>query len=301
MLKPDLPSIRDEEGATVPRGLPTAVDAHVHVFPQDIFSAIWQWFDKNAWRIRYRLRTTNVFEFLLSRGIVHVVALQYAHKPGISEKLNRYMVEKCREYPDRVTGLATVFPGEEGAGRILQKAFDAGLAGLKLHAHVQCFDMNAEQMDPLYDLCQSNDKPVVMHVGREPKSTAYRCDPYEICSAEKLERVLIEYPRLRVCVPHLGFDEVSEYRDLIERYDTLWLDTTMVLTDYFPIKEMIDLKRYRLDRIMYGSDFPSIPYAWDRELKKLSESGLSWDELEWILWKSAARFFNLNLMRGAGD
>jgi hypothetical protein len=52
---------------------------------------------------------------------------------------------------------------------------------------------------------------------------------------------------------------------------------------------------------MYGSDFPSIPYAWDRELKWLSDSGLSWDELEWILWKSAARFFNLNLMRGAGD
>ncbi len=301
MLKPDLPSIRDEEGATVPKGLPMAVDAHVHVFPQEIFSAIWQWFDKNAWRIRYRLRTTSVFEFLLSHGIAHVVALQYAHKPGISEKLNRYMVQKCREYPGRVTGLATVFPGEEGAGRILQKAFDAGLAGLKLHAHVQCFDMNSEEMCPLYDLCQANDKPVVMHVGREPKSTAYRCDPHEICSAEKLERVLIEYPRLRVCVPHLGFDEVSEYRDLIEKYDTLWLDTTMVLTDYFPIKERIDLKRYRLDRVMYGSDFPSIPYAWDRELKKLSGSGLSWDDLEWILWKSAAHFFNLDLMSGAGD
>lgn len=295
MLKPNLPMIHDEEGACVPTGLPMVVDAHVHIFPHDIFSAIRHWFDENAWRIRYQLTTSKVFDFMLSHGITHVVALQYAHKPGISEKLNRYMAQKCQKYPGRITGLATVFPGEDGAEGILQRAFDSGLSGLKLHAHVQCFDMNAEAMNPLYDLCQSNDKPIVMHVGREPKSEAYRCDPYEICSADKLERVLSDYPKLRVCVPHLGFDEISEYRNLVEKYDTLWLDTTMVLTDYFPIKEIIDLKGYRLDRIMYGSDFPSIPYAWDRELKWLSESGLSYDDLEWVLKKSASNFFNLNL------
>jgi hypothetical protein len=46
MLKPNMPSIRDEEGATVPNGLPPVVDAHVHVFPHDIFAAIWDWFDR---------------------------------------------------------------------------------------------------------------------------------------------------------------------------------------------------------------------------------------------------------------
>jgi predicted TIM-barrel fold metal-dependent hydrolase len=293
MLKPKMPSIRDDEGLIVPKGLPLVVDAHVHVFPHDIFEAIWDWFDKNAWHIRYQLRTSDVIDFMLSRGIAHVIALQYAHRPGISEKLNRYMVKKCRKYPGRISGLATVFPGEDGAARILQNAFDSGLSGLKLHAHVQCFDMNSEEMNALYDLCQSNEKPIVMHVGREPRSDAYRCDPYQICSVDKLERVLVDHPKLRVCVPHLGFDEISEYRKLIEKYDTLWLDTTMVLTDYFPIKETIDLKRYRLERIMYGSDFPNIPYAWDREIKRLSESGLSDDDFEWILNKSASDFFDL--------
>lgn len=296
-----MPVIRGDEGSTVPVGLPRVVDAHVHIFPHAIFSAIWDWFDKNAWRIRYRLKTSTVFDFLLSHGINHVIALQYAHKPGISEKLNRYMTEKCREYPGRITGLATVFPGEEGAGRILQKAFDSGLSGLKLHAHVQCFDMNTAAMDSLYELCQSNAKPIVMHVGREPKSAVYRCDPYQICSADKLERVLVAHPKLRICVPHLGFDELTEYRNLIEKYDNLWLDTTMVLTDYFPIKEAVDLKRYRLERIMYGSDFPNVPYAWDRELRWLSESGLSDEDLEWILNKSACHFFNLKLLPKQSD
>jgi predicted TIM-barrel fold metal-dependent hydrolase len=295
MLKPNLPSINDKEGTTVPVGLPAVVDAHVHIFPHNIFSAIWQWFDENAWHIRYQLTTSQVFEFLLSHGVSHIIALQYAHKPGIAGKLNQYMAKKCDEYPNRVTGMATVFPGESNAEEILQEAFNSGLGGLKLHAHVQCFDMNSDDVHLLYDVCQSNKKPIVMHVGREPKSTAYRCDPYQLCGAGKLERVLNDFPDLKICVPHLGFDEISAYRKLIEKYDNLWLDTTMVLTDYFPIEEKIDIGRYRSDRVMYGSDFPNIPYAWDRELKWLDGSGISNDGLEWILKKSASYFFDLKL------
>ncbi len=294
MLRSNLKGVDDKEGENVPEGLPIVVDAHVHIFPSNIFSAIWTWFDENAWPIRYRLTTSRVLGHLLSRGVSHVIALQYAHKPGISRMLNQYMVKKCMEFPDKVTGLAAVFPGEKNVEKILKEAFDNGLKGVKLHAHVQCFDMNAKEMDVVYDLCQSEQKPIVMHVGREPKSTAYHCDPYQICSAEKLERVLNNFPTLRICVPHLGFDEISAYNKLIEKYDNLWLDTTMVLADYFPIEEIIELNSFRADRIMYGSDFPNIPYSWDRELNWLKKSGLPYDNLKWILKKSAAGFFGLD-------
>jgi hypothetical protein len=149
-------------------------------------------------------------------------------------------------------------------------------------------------MHRLYECCRQNKKPVIMHVGREPKSTAYGCDPYELCSAEKLENVLKEFPDLKICVPHLGFDETAAYRKLLEKYDTLWLDTTMVITDYFKLKEKLDLSKYRSDRIMYGSDFPNIPYAWDRELKKLNTLGLPRNALEKIAAKNAAEFFGIN-------
>lgn len=275
--------------------MPPVIDAHVHVFPGTIFSAVHKWFDEHAWRIRYRMNSSQIFSFLLSRGIRHVIALQYAHKPGIADQLNRYMVEKCKAFDGRVTGMATVFPGEDQAEDILQEAFDAGLGGLKLHAHVQCFDMNSDEMHRLYGCCQRNKKPIVMHVGREPKSEAYNCDPYRICAAEKLEAILAAYPDLRFCVPHLGFDEISAYRELIERYDNLWLDTTMAITEYFPIEEEIVLKRYRPDRVMYGSDFPNIPYAWDRELKALASENLPFDTLQKITFENAVEFFNLAL------
>jgi predicted TIM-barrel fold metal-dependent hydrolase len=109
----------------------------------------------------------------------------------------------------------------------------------------------------------------------------------------KLENVLKDFPDLKICVPHLGFDEISAYKELIEKYDNLWLDTTMILTDYFPLEEKIPLSHYRSDRIMYGSDFPNIPYAWDREIKDLNAADLSREDLERISYKNAVKFFDL--------
>jgi uncharacterized protein len=295
MLKPHMPSIDDQEDGMVPAGLPAIIDAHVHIFPRSIFSAVWKWFDDYGWQIRYQMSSSEVLGYLLSRGVEHIIAFQYAHKPGIASMLNTYMAEKCREFSGRVTGLATVFPGEENAEQLLQEAFFSGLAGLKLHAHVQCFDMNSDDMNRLYECCRVNKKPVVMHIGREPNSPAYRCDPYQLCSARKCEQVLKNFPDLKICVPHLGIDETAAYKKMIEKYDNLWLDTTMALAGYLPIKGDIDLRRYRTDRIMYGSDFPNIPYAWDRELKILTTKNISSDTLEEILNNNATDFFSLSL------
>jgi predicted TIM-barrel fold metal-dependent hydrolase len=44
---------------------------------------------------------------------------------------------------------------------------------------------------------------------------------------------------------------------------------------------------------MYGSDFPNIPYAWDRELKILKRVNISCDALEKIAYKNATEFFSL--------
>jgi len=293
VLTTDLPFLDDPDGAAVPSGLPPVIDAHVHVFPHRLFGAVQQWFDRHAWKIRYRMSTAEIFDFLLSRGVRHIVALQYAHRPALAAALNDYMIAQCRPYAGRVTGLATVFPGEANAADILQTAFDGGLAGVKLHAHVQCFDLAAETMAPIFACCRRNDKPLVIHAGREPKSDAYRCDPHRICRVEKVQRVLEAFPGLKLCVPHLGFDELDAYRRLMDRYDNLWLDTTMVLADYFPLAAPIDLRRYRPDRILYGSDFPNIPYPWDRELKKLAAAGLDDDLLERILYRNARELFGV--------
>lgn len=287
-----LPTLDDEEGERIPSSLPRVIDAHVHLFPDPVFEAIWRWFDAYGWRVRYKLTTPKVIDFLLSRGVSHIVALQYAHKPGMARMLNAYMADVCRGEP-RVTGLATVLPGEDGAVEILEEAFAAGLSGVKLHCHVQCFSADEPQLHALYEACIRAGKPLVMHAGRQPASSHYKCDPLAICSAERVEHVLLDYPALKLCVPHLGADELDAYERLVTRFDNLWLDTTMVIAEYFPQPVPVRLIQCRPERIMYGTDFPNLPYAWDREIRKLANLGLSEEDRARVLGQTAAAFFGV--------
>ncbi len=232
LAKP-LPALDDEEGARVPDALPPIVDAHVHLFPDRLFAAVWRWFDRWGWPVRYRLDAPEVVRHLLTRGVEHMVALHYAHKPGIADGLNRFMADVCRAEP-RLSGVATVFPGEPDACGVLERGFALGLCGVKLHCHVQCVGPDDPSLREIYALCAERDLPLVMHAGREPAGPGYACNPHALCSADRVERVLGDFPRLRLCVPHLGMDEYDAYERLLERFDNLWLDTTMAVAEYFP-------------------------------------------------------------------
>ena len=289
----DIPShaLGDTEGERLPEGLPPVTDAHVHLFPDRLFAAIWKWFEAHGWPIRYPLPTPEVLEFLFSRGIQRVVALHYAHKPGMARALNTYMAGLCAAEP-RITGLATVFPGEDGAADILSEAFTAGLRGVKLHCHVQAFSPDDPQLWPIFQACAERGFPLVMHAGREPASPAYPVDPHLLCSADRVEAVLRDWPRLKLCVPHLGADEYAAYERLLTRYDNLWLDTTMAVAGYFPGETPWRLVQARPERVLYGTDFPNLPYAWDRELKRLvSDAGLSDEALAQVLSGTAEALY----------
>jgi predicted TIM-barrel fold metal-dependent hydrolase len=205
LAKP-LPALDDQERGPLPASLPAVIDAHVHLFPTRMFEAIWRWFDAHAWPVRHKLEAPAVIRFLLDRGVERIVALHYAHKPGIARAMNAFVAELCAREP-RITGLATVFPGEPGAREILEEAFALGLTGVKLHCHVQCFGLDAPELEDVYRLLCERDLPLVVHAGREPKSPAYHADPHAFCSAERTSAVLDAYPKLRLCVPHLGADE----------------------------------------------------------------------------------------------
>jgi predicted TIM-barrel fold metal-dependent hydrolase len=300
-LKLPLAPLDDAEGTAVPASLPLIVDAHVHVFPQAIFATMWQWFERYAWRVRYQLEPAEIIEFMLSQGIGRIVALHYAHMPGIARALNAHMADLCARYP-QVIGTATVFPGEKDAPAILEEGFSLGLKGVKLHAHVQCFDMDSEEMQQIYRICETSGKPLVMHVGPEPKNPeySYGTDIDLICRTDKLEQVLKNHPGLKVCVPHLGADEFEAYHRMLHTYDNLWVDNAMILADYLPVENVPVLDDLPSNRVMYGTDFPNIPYAWDRELKRLCGLGLPDDSLELILGQNALDFFSVSPKESVG-
>ena len=292
-----LPALDDEEGPRLPALLPPVVDAHVHLFPDPMFEAIWKWFDAYGWPVRYKLKTPDTLEFLFSRGVTQVVALLYSHKPGMARALNDYMAQIVAR-DARVIGLGTVLPGEPDAKNILREAFGKGLRGVKLHCHVQAFSPDSPELEEIYEACVEANVPLVMHAGREPSSPAYKVDVYALCAAERVERVLTRHPKLKLCVPHLGADEFDAYARLLERHDGLWLDTTMVAANYFPIDVPRRIFEVRPERILYGTDFPNLPYAWDREVKHLVGMKFRAEVEAGFLGQNALRLFGAGNRQG---
>jgi len=290
LLATPLPALDDPEGSALPKSLPPVVDAHVHLFPEPIFEALWRWFDHYGWPVRYKLHARQVIDFQLRRGLDHLIGLHYAHKPGVARELNRFMAEIAHP---RITPVATVHPDDPDPTDILREGFAMGLQGVKLHCHVQAFAPDDERMQGIYQLCQDHGQVLVMHAGREPKSPAYPVDTYTICGAERVDAVLLAFPGLKLCVPHLGADEFASYARLAERHDNLWLDTTMMAADYFPGPPLDQLLRVRRDRLLFGTDFPNIPYAWDREVKQLVAQRLPEADLAALLGGNARALWKL--------
>jgi predicted TIM-barrel fold metal-dependent hydrolase len=292
-----LEALDDPEGLAVPPPEATGgdvIDAHVHLFPDRVFEALWRWFDRHAWRVRYRLHAEGVVEFLRARGVRAVVALLYAHAPGMARELNRFAREIGRAHEGFVFPCGTVLPGEPDAAEIAREALGPlGLRGLKIHCHVQRVAADDPRLDPIYAACRDARRPVVIHAGREPRSPAYGIDTHAICDAGRVQRVLERFPGLVMVVPHLGADEFVEYAALLERHEGLYLDTTMSVAGFFPAAPPPDLVARHASRILYGTDFPNLPYAWDRELRRLVDEPLDAAGRRALFSGNARRVFGL--------
>jgi hypothetical protein len=69
----------------------------------------------------------------------------------------------------------------------------------------------------------------------------------------------------------------------------------MTLADYLPFRHVPDLKTMRADRLMYGSDFPNLPYAWDREIQRILRLNLNSDQQLKLFGQNAIDFYRINM------
>jgi predicted TIM-barrel fold metal-dependent hydrolase len=90
-------------------------------------------------------------------------------------------------------------------------------------------------------------------------------------------------------VPHLGADEFAEYEALLAKHEHLYLDTTCVVSGLFTSEAAaMELVERHPDRILYGTDFPNLPYAWDREIKRIVARPLD-GAARWSVFAANAR------------
>ncbi|HUJ28313.1 MAG TPA: amidohydrolase family protein [Myxococcales bacterium] len=263
------------------------VDSHVHLHPRRLAEAIRRWFDEHIWHIEYALDVEECIATLKAGGVDRMVALPYAHKPGIARALNDFTLELSRRHPE-VIPCCTVYPGEPG---IIDEALAGPFRGVKIHCHVMKIAPDDPRLDETWEAAARHHKPVVIHCGPEPSSPGYGIDTRLVSGAVRLRRALERHPDAIAVVPHLGVDESAQFEAMLDEFPNLYLDTAMVICDYFPGRPDLEMLRRHPDRILYGTDFPNLPYAWDRELKVVRGLKLPPEDEKKILFLNALKLF----------
>ncbi len=265
-------------------------DAHVHLHPARLAAAIERHFAREHWHAAHPFDPAAVAATLAGKGVEGFCFFSYAHKPGIAASLNRWVAETADRLPGTVP-LGTLHVEDPDLAAIAAEATGIlGLRGFKLHLSVQRFHVDDERLWPVYERAAAEGHVFMLHVGTMP----YR-DPYT--GVDRFERLMERFPRLRACVAHMGAFDTPRFLALSERFPHVYLDTTMALTPAAlpyvgatPVVITNEMLLRHQDRILFGSDFPLLPYEYDEERRWAWERGLPIEVMQKIFHDNAARF-----------
>ncbi len=274
-------------------GLPGMIDVHVHFYPDRMLRKVRAYFDTVFWNITYRGSDEERVARLNRMGVRAFPALTYAHHPGMAADLNAWALDFASVTPGCLPS-ATFYP-EPGVLTYVERALAAGASIFKVHVQVGDFDPRDEALAPVWGLLAEAGTPVVTHIGSGPL-------PGTFTGPQFLEAVLARHPTLTAVVAHMGTPEYSEFLEIAERYHRVHLDTTMAFTDFveriapYPPTLLPRVRELGLaGRILFGSDYPNIPYPYAHQLEVLTRLELGEEWLRAILWHNAARLFQPTL------
>lgn len=275
--------------------LPGLLDLHVHFLPPPIERAVWREFDNGGekigrdWPIRYRQSPEERVELLRAFGIRRFTTLPYAHKPGVASYLNDWSRDFADGVPEAVRS-ATFFPEPEAASYVAALLAD-GVRMFKIHLQVGEFHLDDPLLDPVWPLLEEAGAVTVVHAGSGPVGN-------DFTGPASTARLLARFPELVLVIAHMGTPEAREFVELAERHDGVHLDTSMAFTDFFADRdpyprELLPRLAALPDRVVYGSDFPTLPFEYGDQLDQLAALGLGDDWLRTVCWGNAARLLGI--------
>lgn len=272
-------------------GIPGIVDVHTHFMAPPIMAKVWSYFDAagpmlgREWPITYRGSDEERVEQLRALGVRRFSALSYAHKPGIAGFMNDWTLDFAARTPDALRS-ATFYPEPEAATYV-PELIAAGVEVFKVHVQVGDFAPNDPLLEPVWAALAEAGTPIVLHAGSGPA-------PGRFTGPGAVADVLSRHPALALVIAHLGMPEIDEFIDLAERYEHVRLDTTMAFVDFFeaPVPDGVPQRLLGLsDKVLFGTDFPNIPYQYAHQIEVLDRLGLGDDWMRSVLWHNGSALF----------
>ncbi len=276
------------------------IDVHVHVTPPDI---IRDWEKYGATEPYFKMLSESpVNQFAMAEQAVEAleadgfdmgVAFGFGFQDmGLCRYVNDYVMEKVREFPDRLIGFAAVLPQHPEVEKELIRCYEGGLRGVgEIFPEGQRFAIESEEeMAPFARLCTELDIPVLLHLN-EPVGHYYAGKTKT--TLHQAEQFAENFPDLDIIYAHWGgglfFYELM--REVSRTLKNVYYDTAASIFLYghkvYNVVKTLGLT----DKVLFGSDYPLLPLH--RYFRDINRSDLSEDEKAAILGGNAKRLLKL--------
>lgn len=262
------------------------IDAHCHIYPERIAARAVRGTDE-FYGLHSLCKGTaqDLVEEGVAHGVDHFVIQSVATTPKQVTGINEFIAEEVAKGEGRLTGLGTLHPESEDLAGDVRRILRLGLHGVKLHPDIQRFKIDDYRFLRIYELCEEEGLPILMHTGDHR---------YDFSNPNRMRPILEIFEGLTVVGAHLGGWSVWEDAErMLADMPNFYVDTSSCFGFLLPERVRELILRFGTDRVLFGTDYP----MWHpkEELASLLSLGFSEEELRQMLAENAKKVFSITV------
>lgn len=197
--------------------------------------------------------------------------------------INEFIAEAVKIGKGKFIGFGTMHPESDDPEGDLRHLKELGLCGVKLHPDIQGFKIDDYRCLKIYELCEKEGLPILMHTGDRR---------YDNSNPNRLLPILRIYENLTVIGAHFGgWSLWTEAYETLAGTPNLFVDCSSSLPFISSEEAKKIILAYGTDRVLFGTDYPM--WKPKKELSSFLSIGLSEEDNHRILYDNAAKLFGI--------
>lgn len=279
-----------------------AIDNHCHPSTQpfaDTFGPYLKALEK-YWKSSFRVRTEEemVREIVEADAKALVVALDAETATGLPKTSNDYVASLVKKYPEAFAGAwGSVDPwkGKKAVKEAERAIKELGLLGLKFHPTIQQFYPNDPRFYPLWGKMEEMGSAVQVHLGTTGMGAGTPGGMGEklkyTAPIPYLDDVAGDFPGLTIIGLHPAFPWTDEMTAITIHKSNVFWDLSGWAPKYLPASLKKDINSRLQDKVVFGTDYPSISFT--RLFEEWEAEGYKKEVLEKLYYKNIRRILRL--------
>ncbi|HXF34355.1 MAG TPA: amidohydrolase family protein [Candidatus Acidoferrales bacterium] len=209
---------------------------------------------------------------------------------------NDFVAAMRKRHPERIIhAWGAVDPFKGDALREAKHAIvDLGMLGFHFHPIMGHFAVNDRRLYPLFEVIDALKVPVMIDVGTTGMGAGMPGGmgaKIRHAHPSSIDELAADFPNLTIVAAHPGWPWVDEMTAVALHKGNVYWELSGWAPKYFPAQLKVDIRSRLKDKIMFGSDYPSLPY--ERIFREWHELGYKDDVMEKIFHGNAERALGL--------